>query len=116
MLIHAKAAWVRGRELARDVLLEIAEGRISGIRTGASSDDADVKTDLLLPGFINAHCHLEYTALAGKLPRGKVPFGEWLDAIVSAKGELSEAEIKAGIESGVRQLIGGGCTTVVDST
>ena len=115
MRIGAKAAWIHGRELARDVSLEVENGVIASIVVGDSSE-ADARVDLLLPGFINAHCHVEYTALAGLLPRGNVAFGDWLDAIVGRKAQLSPAQIDSGIRDGVQQLLAGGCTSIIDST
>jgi cytosine/adenosine deaminase-related metal-dependent hydrolase len=113
--IFARAAWVHGRQLAYDVEVEFDNGAVRHI-TGAGSSHADCRVDLLLPGFINAHCHLEYTALAGKLPAAEASFGEWLDAIISVKLALPHDQVAAGITAGMQQLLAGGCTSVLDST
>ncbi|MGI8907266.1 MAG: amidohydrolase family protein [Candidatus Sumerlaeaceae bacterium] len=116
MRIRAGAAWINSRELARDVDVVIEQKSITGISAADTNHPTEMEADLLLPGFINAHCHLEYTALAGKLPRGSVPFGVWLDAIVAAKAELTPEQVRAGFQDGIQQLLAGGCTAVIDST
>src|SRR5512147_393059 len=44
----------------------------------------DLGEVLLLPGLVNAHCHLDYTDMAGMLPPPKV-FTDWLKLIVTTK-------------------------------
>src|SRR5438128_10848465 len=39
---------------------------------------------VLLPGFVNAHCHLDYTDLAGEIPATKL-FTDWINPITTAK-------------------------------
>lgn len=77
----------------------------------------------LVPGFINAHCHLEYSWLgaAGSehaLPRGKTLFGEWMQAIIAARpGSQDDLERrKDAMTDAAQTLLRGGCTTVIDST
>lgn len=67
----------------------------------------------LLPGLINAHCHLEYTDLAGEFlpPRH---FSDWLKLIVTAKGARTDADFVAAWQRGAQQLLRTGTTTVAD--
>ncbi|MGC3959018.1 MAG: amidohydrolase family protein [Verrucomicrobiota bacterium] len=67
----------------------------------------------ILPGLINAHCHLEYTDLAGEFlpPRH---FSDWLKLIVTAKGIRSDADFAAAWQHGAEQLLRTGTTTVAD--
>lgn len=67
----------------------------------------------LLPGLINAHCHLEYTDLAGEFlpPRH---FSDWLKLIVTAKGLRSNDEFATAWQRGAAQLLHTGTTTVAD--
>src|ERR1700759_5452122 len=44
----------------------------------------DLGERVLLPGLINAHCHLDYTCLRGKIARQK-SFTAWIRAINTAK-------------------------------
>jgi cytosine/adenosine deaminase-related metal-dependent hydrolase len=67
----------------------------------------------LLPGLINAHCHLEYTDLAGEFlaPRH---FSDWLKLIVTAKGIRADADFATAWQRGAQQLLRTGTTTVAD--
>lgn len=73
----------------------------------------DLGEVVLLPGLINAHCHLEYTDLAGEFlpPRH---FSDWLKLIVTAKGIRSDDDFAAAWQSGAQQLLRTGTTTVAD--
>jgi len=121
LVISAAAAWVNGRELRHDCAV-LADGnaiaailtREEGDALAADKDHEHLTCDLLLPGFINAHCHLEYTGMEGRLPRGAVAFGDWLQAIVEAKSEDSSHSPAVAVTDGAQRLLAGGCTTVLD--
>src|SRR5262249_9375227 len=50
---------------------------------------------VLLPGLVNAHCHLELSHLASAgLPSG-AGFVPWVEAVVASRGRHSEAEMAA---------------------
>ena len=51
---------------------------ISGRHLG--EELVDLGEQALLPGLINAHCHLDYTCLRGKIPPQK-SFANWIRAI-----------------------------------
>jgi len=67
----------------------------------------------VLPGLVNAHCHLEYTDLAGEFlpPRH---FSDWLKLIVTAKGVRTDEHFAAAWQRGATQLLDTGTTTVAD--
>src|SRR4030095_1121280 len=48
----------------------------------------DLGEQALLPGLINAHCHLDYTCLRGKIPP-RESFADWIRVINAAKAKLS---------------------------
>src|SRR4051794_15821818 len=45
----------------------------------------DLGETIILPGLINAHCHLDYTDMAGEFPPPRI-FTDWLKLITTAKG------------------------------
>src|SRR6266850_5518705 len=51
----------------------------------------DLGNTLLLPGLVNAHCHLDYTNLAGQFPPPKI-FTDWLKLITTAKAGWSYSD------------------------
>ena len=62
----------------------------------------DLGEQALLPGLINAHCHLDYTCLRGKIPRQK-SFTDWIRAINAEKSDLSPEDYLASINDGFKQ-------------
>jgi cytosine/adenosine deaminase-related metal-dependent hydrolase len=67
----------------------------------------------LLPGLINAHCHLDYTDMAGQLPPPRA-FTDWIGSITAAKTGWSYSEYARSWLRGARQLLETGVTTVAD--
>ncbi len=57
----------------------------------SESEVVDLGDGILLPGLINAHCHLDYTDMAGKLFPAR-NFSDWIKAIVALKAEWSYTE------------------------
>lgn len=74
---------------------------------------ADLGEVALLPGLINAHCHLDYTRMAGRIPPPKV-FPDWIKTILSFKAHWGFSEFAESWLSGARMLLEGGVTTVAD--
>ena len=63
-------------------------GRFDDIKTRNAGNAVDLGEQALLPGLINAHCHLDYTCLRGKISPQK-SFTDWIRAINTKKSELS---------------------------
>ena len=61
-----------------------AVGSWPDLRPHANGNISDLGEVILLPGLINAHCHLDYTDMAGMLPPPKT-FTDWIPLILSAK-------------------------------
>ena len=75
----------------------------------------DLGEQVLLPGLINAHCHLDYTCLRGKIPRQK-SFTDWISAINTEKSKLSPQDYIASISEGFAEAKQFGTTTVANLT
>jgi cytosine/adenosine deaminase-related metal-dependent hydrolase len=70
---------------------------------------------VLTPGFVNAHTHLELSALRGRVPGGR-GFGPWVTALMEARGSgAPEAEAEA-IDAAVSELLAAGTAAVGDVT
>ncbi len=74
---------------------------------------ADLGETILLPGFINCHCHLDYTALAGKIPSPR-GFADWLQSLIALKASWSRAQWTASWLAGAHMLEQSGVTAVVN--
>ena len=75
----------------------------------------DLGEQALLPGLINAHCHLDYTCLRGKIPPQK-SFADWIRAINAEKAKLSEQDYLASIAEGFAEAKRFGTTTIANLT
>ena len=73
----------------------------------------DLGEVILLPGLVNAHCHLDYTDMAGELPPPKT-FTDWIPLITAAKTNWSYSEYAHSWLHGAHMLLKTGTTTVAD--
>lgn len=73
----------------------------------------DLGDTILLPGFINAHCHLDFTSFKGKVKFGGV-FREWLREMGAKTRETSPLDFKKSAAEGIRQSLAYGTTTICD--
>jgi aminodeoxyfutalosine deaminase len=81
----------------------------------AGQEIIDLGEQVLLPGLINAHCHLDYTCLRGKIPRQK-SFTNWIHAINAEKSKLSPQDYVASINEGFVEAKRFGTTTIANLT
>src|SRR4026209_2828289 len=82
--------------------------------TGAD-EIVDLGEHILLPGLINAHCHLDYTCLRGKIPPPQ-SFSDWIRAINAEKAKLSAEDYVASINQGFAEAKQFGTTTIANLT
>ena len=90
-------------------------GQFDEIRTRNTGETLDLGEQALLPGLINAHCHLDYTCLRGKIAPPK-SFAEWIRAINAQKAELSPKDYVASIQEGFEEAKRFGTTTIANLT
>lgn len=103
--IHNGAVVVSGKRIK-------AVGRWRDLADGRS-ESLDLGDAVLMPGLINAHCHLDYTQMAGQFSAPKV-FIDWLKLITTTKSQWTAAEYTASWLSGSQMLLRTGTTTVAD--
>lgn len=92
-----------------------AVGTFHELKRAHDSELVDLEGHALLPGLINAHCHLDYTCLRGKIPRQR-SFADWIRAINDEKAKLSPDDYVASIHAGFRQARSFGTTSIVNLT
>ena len=90
-------------------------GKFDQIRARNAGEIVDLGEQALLPGFINAHCHLDYTCLRGKIPPQK-SFADWIRAINAEKAKLSSNDYIASINDGFAEAKRFGTTTIANLT
>jgi cytosine/adenosine deaminase-related metal-dependent hydrolase len=92
----------------------IAEvGRWSDLAQTDRDKTIDLGDVIALPGLINAHCHLDYTDMAGEFPPPKI-FSDWLKLITTAKGHWNKSDYATSWLNGAQMLLRTGTTTVGD--
>ena len=90
-------------------------GKFDEIKMRNSGEIFDLGEQALLPGLINAHCHLDYTCLRGKIPSQKT-FADWIRAINAAKAKLSPKDYLASINEGFAEAKRFGTTAIANLT
>jgi len=92
-----------------------AVGTFDSVRKTQSGEVLDLGEQIVLPGLINAHCHLDYTVLRGKIP-AQNSFTDWIRAINAEKANLTEQDYVYSIRAGFAEAIRFGTTTIANLT
>ena len=79
----------------------------------AGTPALDLGDAALLPGLVNAHSHLELTALRGLVRN--VPFGQWVPAVRRLRDALAPDQVTASARWGVLEGFAAGITTTGDT-
>jgi cytosine/adenosine deaminase-related metal-dependent hydrolase len=90
-------------------------GKFDEIKTQNAGGIVDLGEQVLLPGLINAHCHLDYTCLRGKISPQK-SFADWIRAINAEKAKLSAEDYVRSIREGFAEAKRFGTTGVANLT
>jgi cytosine/adenosine deaminase-related metal-dependent hydrolase len=97
--------------------LIIDQGRIVEVRSGSNESFAGITHDwsdcLILPGFVNAHCHLSLSGLQGKIVR-QDRFVDWIESVVTENAALSWRDRVDALHREAQTLIESGVTTLGD--
>ena len=120
--LRVAARWVlpvSGEPIARGAVLVGGDGRIAAVGPDASvprparRDDVSLGHSALLPGLVNAHSHLELTALRGLVR--DVPFDAWIRTVRAIKYGVDPAIYRASARWGVLESFAAGITTSGDT-
>ena len=118
-LLRARIVWPVARPPIPDGAVLVSGSRIAAVgrwrdlsRQGRRKT-LDLGDTVLMPGLVNAHCHLDYTDMAGQLAPPKT-FPEWLKQITSIKAGWSYSDFAGSWLHGARMLLRTGATTVAD--
>ncbi len=91
----------------------VAVGSWQSLKHRRCDQILDLGDSLILPGLVNAHCHLDYTHMAGQLPPPK-RFADWLKSITSIKAGWTRSDYAESWSKGAQMLVNTGTTTVAD--
>ena len=90
-----------------------AVGAWTRLRVPGAPKVLDFGDAVLLPGLVNAHCHLDYSDMAGMLPPPKT-FTDWIPLILAAKSAWGYSDYLRSWLNGAQMLVRSGTTTVAD--
>ncbi len=90
-------------------------GPLPDIRRTYQGEIVDLGERVILPGLINAHCHLDYTCLRGRMTPQK-SFPDWIRAINAAKAELTREDYIKSINEGFAEARRFGTTCMINLT
>ncbi|MGD0992947.1 MAG: amidohydrolase family protein [Gemmatimonadales bacterium] len=120
--LRITARWVlpvSGEPIARGAVLVGADGRIAAVGPDAAvprparREDVPLGAAALLPGLVNAHTHLELTALRGLVR--DLPFADWIRTVRAIKVALDPGVYRASARWGVLESFAAGITTSGDT-
>jgi cytosine/adenosine deaminase-related metal-dependent hydrolase len=91
----------------------IEDGVIAAVGTARELGEGERFPDsAIVPGFVNAHTHLEYAVYAGF--GDGLSFGPWISTHVERKSRLERADMEAIARLGAAECLRSGITTVGD--
>lgn len=119
LILRARVVLPLGRPPIEDGAVAVSGGKIVGcgatrtLRRQFSVPVQDLGEVVLLPGLINAHCHLDYTHMAGLFPPQK-SFCDWIKLITTEKAQWTFSDYAESWIAGAKMLLASGTTTVAD--
>ena len=91
----------------------VRTGRASEILRDYAGEVVDLGEVAVLPGLINAHCHLDYTLMRGAILPAK-NFSRWVKRINALKRSLTDNDYLRATQLGFEELRRNGITTVLN--
>ena len=119
MILRARIILPVSRAPVQDGAVRISGTRIAAVGRWRDlvsrnpTETLDLGDVVLMPGLVNAHCHLDYTNMAGQFSPPKV-FTDWIKLITSAKAEWGYSDFAESWLNGAGMLVRTGTTTVAD--
>ena len=91
----------------------VAVGGFDEIHAAHEGETVDLGEQVLMPGLVNAHCHLDYTMMRRSINPQR-SFTEWILRINALKRSLDNDDYRAAIAKGFAELKQWGTTTVAN--
>ncbi len=94
--------------------ITICSGRIDAVDPRrARSADIDLGNAAILPGFVNAHTHLDLSGLRGRTPPA-TDFVTWLRAVIGQRRQQEPSQTQGDIQRGLDECLATGTTLMGD--
>jgi aminodeoxyfutalosine deaminase len=121
-IVHADAVVTGEREVIADgAVVFDRRGEVLDVGPAAGTLQAHAGASVervrgaVLPGLVNAHVHLELSALRGQVPGG-AGFVPWVEHMLAVRAELAPEQDRDAIERAVDDLVGFGTVAVGEVT
>ena len=117
-----RSAWILtlDGEPLRDGAVAVRSGRVAQVGPAAEviAGNPDLPVEdrgdaIIAPGFVDAHCHLEWSLLDGLLP--PAGFAEWLGGLLPLRMRMLPGDYGAAADLGALRALEAGTTTLADS-
>lgn len=112
LAMDGRAPMDDGGIIVRNGVIECV-GTFHDLEKSHSGTIVDLGDVVLLPGLINAHCHLDFTIMRGAILR-PTNFSGWIKRLNELKRTLTDADYLASIAEGFAELKRWGTTTVLN--
>ena len=109
-MLREGALWIGNGRIQR-VLHSQGELRACRRRSGAQL--VHLGDALVAPGYVDAHAHLELSALRARVPAGR-SFADWIGTLLAERGRIEAAGLAAAARAGADELLASGTTLVAD--
>lgn len=105
---------VAGPPLERGTIT-IRDGRIAAVEPrGMRTADEDLGNAAIVPGFVNAHTHLDLSGARGLIAPTPEHFTDWLRGVIAFRRSRSPADVQADIRAGLAECLRFGTTLLGD--
>ena len=117
MILLARAIWAGKGNIIMNGAVQVCDNVLGVVdcskQISPLTDEPiiDLGDSIILPAFVNSHCHLDYTGLAGRLKPGH-SFTDWINQIIEVKRSLSGQEQELSWLEGAEMMIKSGCGVV----
>jgi cytosine/adenosine deaminase-related metal-dependent hydrolase len=117
MTLRARYVFPVEGEAIADGLVEVRQGRIAACgRADGTQADLDLGNVAIVPGFVNAHTHLELSPVKnGAADRGDDEIA-WLRRVIDQRRGSSRPFLEAAVARNLRAVVEAGTTCVADIT
>ncbi len=97
--------------IEKDRIVEV--GTLEELKIQKDEKFLDYPDAIILPGLINAHCHLELGMVRGQLPRGE-SFPIWANRLRKVLENIGAEVYREAAKLGIMECLKNGITTIVD--
>jgi len=113
-----RAGWVVpvDRPPRPDAAVAVEDGRVRWVGAASEAPAGEVRDlgpGVLLPGLVNAHCHLELSHMAGRLG-GAAGFVDWVERLVTTRPQDPPDVVRRRASAGIQELEDTGTAGVGD--